>query len=357
MRIHHIINQYSLVGGAERLVQVLHRGLRDRGVESFVFGLTAGDEDLAYASSMGLKTPYHWRAFNGIRRYVIENVEDGDIIHAHLFPTNLYLSILKKVGIVKVPLICTEHSTSNRRREKLTGRILDTLTYVGYDRVIAISMGTEQKLLEWKPELNGRTSVVTNGTRLVFTSPTRREEKNFLKILSVGSLRQAKNYESAINAIALLKKFDFEYHIAGIGSDIEHLKQQCKFLGIESKVKFLGHVEDIPSLLLQADIFLMPSLWEGFGLAAVEAMNAGLPVVVSDVAGLREVIEYDPPCALLIDPKSPESIANALRVLLNSYEMRLELGERSFEKAKLFTEDKMIDGYLNVYSEMLKNGS
>ena len=169
MRIHHIINQYALkFGGAERIVQRLHMGLRERGIESFIVGLTVGDNDVLYAYSLGYRSPYHIRAFNGVRRYIKENVRQGDIIHTHLFPTSLYLSLLNKMGFVKVPLVCTEHSTSNRRRKTFIGRMLDTFTYIGYDRVVSISEDTQRALLEWKPELAGKTNVFNQWCLLRF---------------------------------------------------------------------------------------------------------------------------------------------------------------------------------------------
>ena len=82
-----------------------------------------------------------------------------------------------------------------------------------------------------------------------------------------------------------------------------------KSLGLEGKVRFLGHVDDVRGLLKKADIFLIPSRWEGFGLAAVEAMNAGLPVIASDVAGLREIVGRTPPSGLLVNPEKPGEIA------------------------------------------------
>jgi glycosyltransferase involved in cell wall biosynthesis len=124
-------------------------------------------------------------------------------------------------------------------------------------------------------------------------------------------------------------------------------------LGIESKVHFLGHVDSIPDLLAGADIFLMPSNWEGFGLSAVEAMNASLPLVVSNVPGLREIVNGGPACALLVDPESPEAIAAGLRQLLVSPALRGQFGKNAFKQAQNFSINSMVESYINLYDELL----
>jgi glycosyltransferase involved in cell wall biosynthesis len=168
----------------------------------------------------------------------------------------------------------------------------------------------------------------------------------------VGNLRPVKNYDNALKAISLLDEFDFEYQIAGKGEREEDLARICRELGLASKVCFLGYIESASDLFASADIFLMPSKWEGFGLAAVEAMNASLPLVVSDVAGLREVVNSPAPCALLVNPESPASIAEGIRQLLISPSLRLQLGSNAFQQARKFGGDPMVENYVSFYAEL-----
>jgi glycosyltransferase involved in cell wall biosynthesis len=355
LRVHHIINDYSMfTGGAQRVVRSLHAGLRQRKIESHILGLMQQKDDvLDGAQSLALNNPYTLKALQGINRYLDKYVKPDDILHVHLFPSMLYASFFFILGRVPCHLVCTEHSTSNRRRGTLLGRSLDTFTYAGYEQVIAISMGVEQELLDWKPELKGRTKVIYNGVNLNFAQVIRREPKAHLIVLSVGNLRPAKNYEQTLAAIALLKDFDFEYQIAGEGASEPSLRQLCRELGIESKVKFLGYVHSVSELLASADIFLMPSKWEGFGIAAVEAMNAGLPVILSDIPGLREIADDDSSCAFLVNPEDPHSIAQAVERLLVSPELRTQLGESAFRRAQKFGVDQMVEKYIRVYEQLL----
>jgi glycosyltransferase involved in cell wall biosynthesis len=355
MRVHHIISDYSMfTGGAERLVRALHTGLRERGVESYIFGLLSQkDHELEGAQSLDLRSPYGLKALLGTQRYLAKNVRPEDILHVHLFPPLFYVSLLKILGRAPGHLLCTEHSTSNHRRGRLSGRILDSITYVGYRQVVAISNGVEQELLNWRPALKGKTRVILNGVELYFKKEIQRASIRRLKVLSVGNPRPAKNYENALRAVALLKDLDFEYEIAGAGESLDELLRLRQELNLESRVRFLGHVEDVPSLLASADIFLMPSRWEGFGLAAVEAMNASLPLVVGDVPGLREIVEGASTCALFVDPISPESIAAGIRQLLASAPLRFELGQNAFSQAQKFSLEPMIESYINLYAEFV----
>ena len=355
MRVHHITSNYSMfLGGAERMLRDLHLGLRERNIESYILGsMQQKDPDLVGTQSMGFNSAYNPREIREIYCYLTQNARPGDIIHAHQFPPIFYVSLLSRIWKDRYHYVCTEHSTSNRRRGRFLGTILDTIIYSGYEQVITVSAGVEQELLKWRPELQGRTRVIFNGTKLYFDHVLRREPNEPLKVLSIGNLRPAKNYESALKAVALIRDLEFEYQIAGEGKYLDRLLLLSQELGLESKVRFLGFFEAIPDLLASADIFLMPSLWEGFGIAAVEAMNASLPLVVSAVPGLREIVESEHPCAVLVDPESPESIAAGLKKLLLSPDLRFRLGSNAFAQSQKFGVDQMVENYRNLYDQIL----
>ena len=135
----------------------------------------------------------------------------------------------------------------------------------------------------------------------------------------------------------------------------EELKAQVKSLGLQDTVKFLGYVSDIPSLLKKADIFLIPSKWEGFGLAAVEAMNASLPCVVSNVPGLGDLIEKDGEDAFLVSPSNEKIITQRLTQLAENKELRHEMGKKAFTRSLNFGVDTMIVDYMNLYKK-ISNG-
>ena len=356
MTIHHIINDYNLaLGGAQRLAIDLHKGVLAAGFSSKLFGLS---KDPSYsiegARSLQYKSPYNIFIVVKLWIYFKKEVKTGDVVHIHLFPAIFLVSLLRVLNLIpKCKLILTEHNTTNNRRNKLWGKWVDYLTYKSYDKIIAISKGTAGAFINWKPHLNRRVHIIQNGAHLKYKKPIiRNKKKSSIIILSVGRLHKQKNYSTALNSISKIKNLDFEYWIAGVGELETELKEQVNELGLSKKVKLLGYISDIPTLLKNADIFLIPSQWEGFGLAAVEAMNASLPCVVSNVAGLGDLIKKDGEDAFLVAPTNEKIIAQRLAQLIENKELRHEMGKKAFAQSLNFGVDTMIKDYIKLYKEV-----
>lgn len=110
-------------------------------------------------------------------------------------------------------------------------------------------------------------------------------------ILSVGELNSNKNHEVILRALALLNDPDIRYGICGKGCREERLRRLADELGIGEQVTFFGFRRDIPRMLMSADAFCFPSIREGLGIAALEAMASGTPLITSDCRGTREYME------------------------------------------------------------------
>lgn len=137
------------------------------------------------------------------------------------------------------------------------------------------------------------------------------------RIVTVANLRREKNHEALIAAAALLAPShpELRYRIVGDGPRRAELEALARARGIADRIEFLGHQEDVPSLLAGADLFVLPSRSEAFPNGAIEAMAAGLPVVASDVGGLRDLID-DGRTGLLVPPANPEALAAAIESLV-----------------------------------------
>ncbi len=355
MTIHHIVNDYNLAhGGAQRLVLDLHKGGLDAGMCSKLFGLSKDpDYRIKAVRSLKYKNVYQFIVMVKLWRYFIEEVNSGDVVHVHLFPAIFYVSILHIFKLIpNCKLILTEHNTTNNRRNKFWGRIIDYLTYRSYDKIIAISKGTAEAFLKWKPSVEHKVQIINNGAHLTFDNCIVRKQKPTPIIVSVGRLHIQKNYKTALSAISKIKELNFKYWIAGVGELEEELKDQVERLGLQDKVKFLGYVSDIPSLLKKGDIFLIPSQWEGFGLAAVEGMNASLPCVVGNVPGLGDLIKEDGEDAFLVAPSDENIIAQRLAQLIENKKFRHEMGKKAFARSLNFGVDTMIKDYIKLYKEV-----
>jgi len=355
MRVVQIINSFGYhSGGAERLVQDLHVDLLAAGIDAHLVALedceTSG---LQNATSLGFSSPYKPGAIMALRTYLTGLTPQPDVVHAHLFPTSACVAALQRTGAIACPVIFTEHNTSNRRREKMLWKALDRIIYSRFKKIYCISDGTKAALLEAYPQLIGKAEVIVNGATLRFEDFSPRSTDSQIQILSVGRLAKQKNYSAALHALAQLKDENIQYTILGEGSQRAELEELVSSLKLSDKVALEGHRSDITPFLKGADILLIPSLWEGFGLVAVEGMNAGLPVVASDVSGLREVVGTQGTCAYLVPPSDPDAMSDALRELIASQQKRHTMGEAAFERAKLFDRRNMTKAYISAYRALI----
>ncbi|MCD4847622.1 MAG: glycosyltransferase family 4 protein, partial [Candidatus Aegiribacteria sp.] len=209
----------------------------------------------------------------------------------------------------------------------------------------------------WIPDVSDRLEVISNGIDLSeFKAAGIFEGKEKLVILSVGRLTDAKNYHAAIKAFSILyrnSEADLKYVIAGSGNLESELKELAAELGVFSNIEFPGDVKDISALMQGADIFFMPSIREGFGIAAVEAMASGLPVVASDIPGIGDVVGRDGSCGTLVNPHSPVEMAEALSNLIENQETSRRMGLCGLKRASLFNIESTIDEYLRLYRSVL----
>lgn len=144
-------------------------------------------------------------------------------------------------------------------------------------------------------------------------------------------------------------------HIIGTGDRINQYEAMCEGLGIEEHVRFLGFIEHskLPPYFSSADLFVLPSRREGFGLVLAEAMACGVPVVSTRVGGIPEVVE-DGVTGLLVPPNDPAAIAEAIIELLDDPERMRDMGVRGRERvSEHFTWDKVAQRVVGFYQEIL----
>lgn len=152
-------------------------------------------------------------------------------------------------------------------------------------------------------------------------------------ILFVGALKPNKNLERLIEAFSLLKSKDLKLVIAGKkGWMYDSIFRKVSQLKLEKKVIFTGFIDepDLPYAIAGADVFVLPSLYEGFGIPAVEAMACGTPVITSNAASLPEVVGN---AGVIIDPYSSEPIAQGINIAQKNRDI---YRKRGIERAMQF---------------------
>lgn len=176
-------------------------------------------------------------------------------------------------------------------------------------------------------------------------------------ILTLGNLHPRKNLGRLIAAYASLRQAGRIRHqlvIAGqVGWQASPIFQQVRYLGLEGEVLFPGYIpqQDLPALYSDCDLFVFPSLYEGFGLPPLEAMACGAPVVSSRAASLPEVLGE---AALFFDPYNEEDIARVIERALTPSELAAQLRARGVKHVQSFSWTKTAEKTLRVYVEVTK---
>ena len=175
-------------------------------------------------------------------------------------------------------------------------------------------------------------------------------------VFSVGELNKNKNHSVIIRALKLLNDLDIHYFLAGNGPLRDELGRLAEELGIEENVHFLGYRRDIPSLLKNADVYVFPSRREGLGMASIEAMSAGLPIVTSNRHGINDYSENGK-TGFKYDPDDADGFAKGIRTILSDGELRARMGEYNKELSKQFTIDASMARMSEIYGEIFNNGN
>jgi glycosyltransferase involved in cell wall biosynthesis len=145
--------------------------------------------------------------------------------------------------------------------------------------------------------------------------------------------------------------------LLGMGKREQATRDEVRRLGLENHVHFLGHREDVHPLLAGLDVYVQPSIQEGFGLAVIEAMAMKRPVVVSAVGGMLQTVEPNR-SGLQVPPAEPTALANAILSLVNDPARARLLGERASERVKeSYSLSRMLREYDAVYRRTLGNGA
>lgn len=160
-------------------------------------------------------------------------------------------------------------------------------------------------------------------------------EQNKTIITCVATFRKAKAHHVLIDAISLLAKdnHNFCLLLIGDGSMKPGIEKKVHQLGLENMVFFLGERRDIPNILIDSDIFVLTSSWEGMPGVIMEAMAAGLPVVATDVGGMSELVKPEK-TGILVPPNNPEKFALSMERLVKDKALQQEMGNAGFKRIR-----------------------
>lgn len=172
-------------------------------------------------------------------------------------------------------------------------------------------------------------------------------------LLSAGEMIERKNHEVIIRALGKLQDERIYYVICGKGPLKEHLEQLARDLDLTSHVVFLGFRKDIPELCNTADISAFPSRIEGLGLAGIEAMAAGVPLVSSNVHGILDYV-IDGETGFACEPDDVEGFARAIKKLADDPQLRQKMKAKCLKAVEPFEIHNALRAMWDIYDEILK---
>ncbi len=211
------------------------------------------------------------------------------------------------------------------------------------DKIVAVSKATKGDLIKLYGVAENKIEVIYHGVSKNF-QPGKGKKTKKPYILFVGTLKPLKNIEWIITAFKMFnRKMKNKYQLVLAGANELKIKS-------DNEIQVLGYVDDrdLPSLYSGAEIFLSPSLAEGFGLPIAEAMSAGLPVVTSNIPAIEEIAGNS---VLYADPYDTEDISRKIYQIASDKKLSCKIREAGINRAKSFSWDKSADKLLKIINQ------
>ncbi|MGE6488911.1 glycosyltransferase family 4 protein [Paenisporosarcina sp. NPDC076898] len=364
MKIVQVITRMDTIGGAQVHVRDLSNRLVAEGSEvSIITGERLDssleiDQKITYFQSLSLKRAVHpyydVRAIFEVRQLLKKT--QPDLVATHSSKAGLIGRIAaRSLGI---PTVFTAHGwaftegiSSEKRKvyitiEKVLGKITDrVITVSNYDRQLAISNSVLP---------SHKIKTVHNGVLpLKKTLPTENVAKAFINILMVARFDVPKKQMDLIQACEKIENLPWQLSFVGEGTHLTEAKQYVQIHHLQERVRFYGAMKSIESTLSDSQIFVLLSDYEGLPLSILEAMQAGLPIIASDVGGVKEAV-IDEENGFLIPKQNQGILIERLTELLTDASLREEMGKRSKELFhEQFTFEKMYVQTKSVYQNVV----
>jgi len=352
--------------GAQEVARLIDRGLQARGYEVhhlFFFRRTAAFDGMANAIFCARERPRNpaaWlRMFTRLLGELRRLRPDAALCFQH-YGTLFGAPAARLAGIRSV----IANRNSARVLMPWWMSLIDGLFGVAgvYSRVVVNSRDVEDEFDGHPASYRRRLVRIDHGFECKTSRLSRRDARALLKLPADATLlgcsarlHALKNLGAAIRLLPAEQSWHFA--LAGQGAEQPVLAALAEKLGCADRVHFLGELspDGVAALLRALDVFVFPSMAETFGLAAVEAAQAGVPVVAHSLDVLQEVLSIDgEPCALFVDSNDTPAFADAVRRVLHDAALADTLRRRATRLSERYSLDAMIDSYAAVIDDELR---
>lgn len=288
------------------------------------------------------------------------------LVNSHLFTASLFASPLARVaGVPAVETFHLPEAWRAARRGLKRNFWIDRQVARCVNRYIAVSASSARHLTERKGIPAAKVRTIPNGRDLARFCPRSGEERRAIRerlgicgwpvVLVTGRLEPQKGHAFMLEAAAILRRSfpSLKVLLAGSGSLRDELESRCAVLQLSAVVSFLGYRGDPEVLLAAADVAVLPSLYEGMPLAAIEALAAGCPLVATDIEGTREVVE-DGRSGVLVAPGDVRALARGVEAVVRSpiFQRRLAIHGRRRAEERFDLRDQ-VEATVALYRDTL----
>lgn len=364
MKILHIINHMGM-GGAQSLLVELAPVQKDMGHDVLVLELEStkdrtlvnklkdkGVEVKSVSASRSVRNPLN--VFS-----LIPYLKACDVAHAHLFPANYWTALAKIVCGCKTPIITTEHSTNNKRRNIPIFKYIDAFIYNRYQKVVACA----DKALETFKARYPKTDCVSipNGvdiSKYKNAQPYAKQEfvnvaEDKFIVTMVARFDYPKRQDTLVEAMALLPEKFHAVLVGGTADDVGLQKAQklSQDLGVSDRVHFLYLRSDVPRILKSSDVVVMSSEYEGLSLSSIEGMACGHPFLATNVNGLREVVGG---AGQLFECGNAHELARVLQRFESDKDFYCAVTNKCLARAEEYDIQSVASKYQGVYNKFVK---
>ena len=273
-----------------------------------------------------------------------------DIVHTAAGEANFHGIIAAKLAGVQSIIGEEIGIPSHSKKAQKIFRIV----YKSAKKVICVSKAVKNYLIEVGEISAEKAELIYNPANAPDFERSN-SHSNIFNIVYVGRLERVKNVEILLKAFAKISSENVALTIVGDGTERLKLERLADELSISTKIKFVGFSQNPYGYLADADLFVLPSLSEGFGIAAVEAMLMKVPVLCSNVGGIPEFVN-DNINGWLFDPLQEAELSKKLKntTLMNKTELQ-KIGMKGYEDVSdLFTEKKYVQNLENLYERISK---
>jgi len=285
-----------------------------------------------------------------LKKYFLK--ERPQIVHTHLFASDFWGKIA--AWQAKVPFIVTTEHNLNFNEGKIK-HLLKRITYRFTSKVIAVSQTVADYLKEKYRVSPQKIKVIYNGIDLAFWQREKKKLKREEIIIgNVGRLEKQKGQRYLLLAFKeVLQEFPkARLQIIGQGREKENLFNLAQDLEIKERVEFISPSLKIKEIMEGFDLFVLSSLWEGFGLSLLEAQALGIPVITSDIGGCNEFI-YHRVNGLLFPKANPLALASEIIWLLKHPQEGEKIVREGLERIKKFDIKKIVKEYEELYEDIV----